>query len=251
MQQQQPATVAPPTIEYDVPLSAVVEIPEFQVRRRGLNTDTVKRYASILLGGGVLPLPKAVRAKHAGQFILIDGFHRIAAMRMNKHDSTDLEVIPCTFSSNEELRVLAFEANAQHGLPLTAAEHRDWFKAYIKANRFKKPNGKAKSLREIGREFGIPHTTVARRLERDFKRLYERWWGNEELSFTGKTGGLRKQEMTAADKIKTNFEESLTLINQLEALGSTRVSELRGELLQQAETIAEICKGKGYTLPDF
>jgi hypothetical protein len=237
-------------IELSVSLSDIVEIPLLQVRRKGLNTDTVKRYANILMNNGTLPHPKAVPGGH-GKFILIDGFHRVAAARMINQDCIDLEIVTGNITSHEELRVLAFEANAHHGLPLTPAEHRDWFKAYIKANRFKKPNGTSKSLREIGREFGIAHTTVARRLQEHFPRLFEKWWANEELSFTGKTGGLKTMEYNAAHKIEANFNDSLTLIRQLEALGSTKGPELRGEILRQAEEIAQMCRSKDYTLPDF
>ncbi len=242
------------TIERCIPLADIVELPPLLVRRRGLHEDTVKRYANLMRGYGPheespLPPPKAVRGHH-GKFILIDGFHRIAATRMIGRDWIDLEVITLTFKSDAELRLLAFEANAQHGLPLSAAEHRDWFKAYIKANRFKKPDGTPKSLREIGREFGISHTTVARRLQTHFPRLFERWYANEELSF--KTGGLLPMmERNAVRQIEQHFNESLALVIQLEALDSQKADELRGEILRQIEEVAQRCREKGYIDPEF
>lgn len=94
-----------------VPLRNLLLLPELSPRA-GLSEETVLRYMDSF---DALP-PIRVQA---GSLTVIDGFHRAeAAQRMG------LELVPVTEVSvpDEELRLAAGLANADHGQPLTRAE---------------------------------------------------------------------------------------------------------------------------------
>lgn len=88
--------------------------------RAGLSRATVAEYVEALKGGDVFP-PLSVVRDGAGADYLVDGFHRLAAMKRLGHTVVRCEVTSGDFSA--ALRA-ALGANAAHGLRRTNADKR-------------------------------------------------------------------------------------------------------------------------------
>ncbi|MBX3593548.1 hypothetical protein [Sphingomonas sp.] len=89
--------------------------------------------------------------------------------------------------SMDEAALWGYEANRKHGLPLSSAEQREMFRAYIKARKhWGRRRGQHKSYREMGEELGIPKSTLARWTQQDFPSVAR------ALAERHPTGGSRR-----------------------------------------------------------
>lgn len=104
-------------------------------------------------------------------YIVIDGWHRVAAARSLGKTQIEAEVVEMeTPGDLDEMRWLAVVGNLRHGQKLTNAEKRKAIGVYIKALQHRhlgprggRANGPFKTLREIGRELGGMHHETIRR----------------------------------------------------------------------------------------
>lgn len=145
---------------------------EFQIRTK-LCPNTRKRYAAAIKAGQELP-PLQV-ALVEGVPCLVDGYHRAAAMESLGLEKTYAIV---TKATRPEAIWMAAEANMNHGLQLKPRELREVFRVYIRTGRHKKGRGRLKSYREIAQELGRPHTTIRHWMEKDFKKLFNEYGGD-------------------------------------------------------------------------
>jgi hypothetical protein len=134
---------------------------EFQVRNN-LNKGAIGRYKEAYRFGHVLA-PVRV-ADVDGMLILIDGWHRVTALRELGELYVDAEIEPM---SRDEALWAASTANANHGVPLSRAEHLNVFKNYIATGRHIKGKGgftgtRYKSYRDMAGELPInrSHGTI-------------------------------------------------------------------------------------------
>jgi len=115
-----------------VVLSRLVRNPNLQVRRK-LDQATINRYVEVLKAGNEMPPIKVAIINEAP--VLIDGWHRVAAME--QLGLRDAEAI-VQQATEKEAFWLAAKANLEHGLPLKKSELREVFRAYVKARQHKK-----------------------------------------------------------------------------------------------------------------
>ncbi len=158
---------------YD-PLTGVVETlrvltrDDWQVRTR-LDPGTVARYRSVFKGGCSFPPIEIVAVD--GVWTLIDGWHRLAAAKLE-----DVLVLPATvvIAGPAEAAWLAAKANLAHGLPLKAREHRNVFRAFIRAGMHRKRKCFL-SYRDIAGALGgvRSHGTLWNWMKKDFPGIAE------------------------------------------------------------------------------
>ena len=136
-----------------LPIS-IVEIPQGYLPRTitQIHKPTVEEYARLMEEGEKFPPPR-VWKRPDGRYWLIDGVHRIEALRKIGRKEVEAEVVEGIDES--EYEVMAFRANLKHGLPLKREEKKQFlerlfFKGY-------KPT-------EIAKKTGIPLSTVRRYL---------------------------------------------------------------------------------------
>jgi hypothetical protein len=188
-----------------------------QVRRK-LDQGTIAKYASAYKAGTALP-PIKVAMVDGRVPTVIDGWHRIAALKRLNQIRVMAEVIPQV--SRQEALWLAAEANLRHGLPLTNAEVKNVFRAYMKARKHIKKGGRLKPLREIGRYLGKSHHTIANWMKKMFPKTYEQYQYDE--AGKGK-GGLNP---SGVGRVETPLETCERLLDAtlVAARGITRVDD--------------------------
>jgi len=212
-----------------ITLTQLTVSPEFQIRRK-MDPAFVARYENVIKSGGELPPVKV--AKVGEIFILVDGFHRVAARERLGEKAIKAEVIETT---RTEARWLAASANLQHGLPLKAAEFREVFRAYIKARRHIQGRGRLKTYREIGEEIGKPHTTIRNWMRKDYPEIFKRYAGDE--NFSGE-GGLHEMEAAQNPAVETGVAK---IAEFCEIYRQVSCAEARRELAEAfAETAREL-----------
>lgn len=218
--------------------------------RSKLNEATVADYARVYQDGEGLP-PITV-AMVDGVPLVVDGWHRVAALRHIGRDRVEAEVVE---ASKAEALYLAMMANLRHGLPLRQREKNKALRralgAYLRARKHLKGQGQCRSLREITADLGnhVSHNTVRKWLWEDHPRLAERWWGHDPLPSPGGDGPPQKPQVfspgnTCADSIS----------NALAAFQGVHNPVERGELIARMEEALEKMKEGGdwevYS-PDF
>ncbi|MYL24080.1 hypothetical protein GLV89_09850 [Halomonas alkaliantarctica] len=207
---------------------------EFQVRRR-LDPPTISRYENALKSGASLP-PVTV-AKVDGVFILVDGYHRVAARERLGEMVLEAKVIETT---REGALGMAATANLSHGLPLKNSEIREVFRMYIRARKHIVGRGKLKSYREIGQEIGKPKSTIHNWMRKDFPRIAQRYGGNEEFSGDG---GLQEMDTWSSPALKTGLEK---IREFREAYRSITCPEAKQELAKAFTETARDLLGDGW-----
>ncbi len=182
-----------------VPVDSLCLDPRFQMRMR-LDRGTVDRYAHVYSSGNTMP-PIRVAVVN-GAAIVVDGWHRVAALRRLGVRDTAAEVVT---TSIQEALWMAAQANLGHGLPLKPREVRKVFRAYVRAKKHRDDNGRLKSFRVIAGELGglVGYTTVRNWMRQDFPKIAAKYGqdGNAAggLREPGVTGSLYN---TAADNLR-------------------------------------------------
>lgn len=137
-----------------ISIAALSRDPAYQVRKK-LDEPTVRRYVGVYTSGKAMPPVKV--AKVNGVPVLVDGWHRVAALERMGAADVDAEV---TTMAKSAAIWTAASANMEHGKPLAKSEVREVYKRYMKTKQHKKADGSLKSYRDIGRELGQGHTTI-------------------------------------------------------------------------------------------
>jgi hypothetical protein len=167
----------------NIPIKDILRDEDFQVRK-SLNKTTINRYVSVYKSGKTMP-PVTVARINKG-LILVDGWHRIAALESLGRFEVSAKIIETTAA---DAKWLAAQANTEHGLQLKSSEVRKVFKAFMKAGKYKQGQGKPKSYRDIAKELGglKSHNTIRNWMRQDFPKIFKQY--NSEEPDRGQ-GGL-------------------------------------------------------------
>jgi hypothetical protein len=152
-----------------IKLSSLVINDAFQIRLK-LDSATIERYVQSYKAE--VPMPPIKVALVDGAAVLVDGWHRVAAMRRAGIGATEAVV---TQATNTEARWMAAEANLTHGLPLKAREVRHVFRAYVRARKHYDERGRLKSYRTIAKEIGRTNPTIRAWMMKDFPKIAARY----------------------------------------------------------------------------
>ena len=230
----------PSTEAVTVLIADLVRDGRLQVRSR-MDQRTVNSYARAMTMDREFP-PVTV-AHVGGALYLVDGWHRVAAVEVNKGETVEARVEVMTWA---EAQRVAFTANLEHGLPLRPAEKREVFRKYMKAGLWRNHQGRPKSSREIASDLAgmMTHTTVLNRIRADFPKLAKHWNG-EEVS--GWKGGLREVDLPdPTEDAKVRLREALAVSRGITCPGQ------RGELLEELERVRqEIEAARPWVAPMF
>ncbi len=223
----------------EVAIKDIVCSSDFQVRA-GLNARTVTNYTMAYKSGAVFP-PVTI-AKLDGKLILVDGFHRVEALKALGRESVRAEVVQ---TNREGAFKLAAGGNRTHGLPLKRHEVRRAFRFYMKGKQYLKGRSGHKSYEEIALELGGTRhlTTIRNWMHKDFpgtaQRLYSR--DGAEWEITGKRKLTQKERLTrTAYKALREFEK---------ASSSVQDPHERGCLIQEVEGLLQTLKQEGEYTP--
>ena len=137
--------------------------------RHSLNHDQVDTYRNNYLNG--IDMPPIEIARLGERYWVVDGFHRLAAMKRIS-PSYEVDCILLKGLSRDAIRWRAVEANMKHGLALTQDERRGGFNVFV-GQRMNRKTSRRKPLRECGPEdfmsyselgklFGISSKTAQR-----------------------------------------------------------------------------------------
>jgi len=154
---------------------------DWQVRNK-IDRSAVNDYKNTYKNGGKMPPIKV--ALVGGALRLVDGWHRLEALRLLGRSDVDAVVTPMTMS---EARWAAAIANFANGVRLKPKDIRNIFNAYITSRQHYKANGNLKSYRDIAADLNgrVNHRTVNRWMEVDHpkiaKAMSERYGGKEEM----------------------------------------------------------------------
>ncbi|MDR1492030.1 MAG: hypothetical protein LBT05_04835 [Planctomycetaceae bacterium] len=122
--------------------------------RATLNDEVVKEYAEAMEEGATFPAILVFYDEPNDQFILAEGFHRLAAhMRVKPNDMILAEQ---RLGDVEDARWASIAANQSHGLRRTNADKRNAIKL-----AFLHPKGCELSDRQVSKHIGVDHKTVS------------------------------------------------------------------------------------------
>lgn len=166
------------TRNLSVRTDSIVQNAMTQIRTKGVHSEVVKEYREAMRQGTELPPLTVVQVDPKDDergFILIDGWHRLRAMRELERDYADVVVLPET--DPNRYRWLAAKGNRSHGLRLTRADKREVFRAYIKAGEHRTGmigRNKIKSARQMAKELQgiVGDKQLAVWMQKDFPSVY-------------------------------------------------------------------------------
>jgi hypothetical protein len=212
---------------------------DWQVRGK-LDNAAVSRYKNIYKNGGTMP-PIRI-ALVAGTLRLVDGWHRLEALRLLGHDEVLADIVEMTLS---DARWAAASANLTHGLPLKSKEVRNVFNAYITSRQHYKANGRTKSYRDIAADLNgvVTYRTLNRWMEEDHpkiaKEMSSRHGGADKAHYHD--GGPPKVDCI------TPLQAALESLDNAIAEARAMSPEERRELLDYARRLL----GRLETLPQW
>lgn len=222
-------------------ISSLVQDKRFQART-SLNDAVVQRYALNYQNNAPFPPVKVAMVK--GAAVLVDGWHRVAALKSINRTTVEAEVFKATQS---DAVWMAMMANLSHGLPLKTRERtsalRKALTAYIKAKRHRK--GKEltslKSYREIADDFEgqVRHTTIRNWMIADHPDIAE-LMGDKEGKYGD--GGLQRND-EAADSFAVTAHDAIE--NALAAFQGVTCPISRGNLITKMEAALQRMKDGG------
>ncbi len=120
-----------------------------------LDEETVKEYVEAMERGDAFPSLRVFFDDVADQYILADGFHRLAAHL--KCFPNDPIAVTLEFGTVEDARWASIAANKDHGLKRTNADKRNAVQMALLH-----PKGASLSNRQIANHVGVAHDTVNR-----------------------------------------------------------------------------------------
>jgi ParB-like chromosome segregation protein Spo0J len=132
----------------NLPTAEIEADPALQPRVGGTDPEHVRELEE---SSAYWPPLSVVR--RADRYLLVDGFHRLAAAK-----NLNLVSVPVTVlepPDSDDLLALAFSLNAAHGRPLTLSDRRAYSSRLLQAHP-------ERSDQEIGRRAGLAQATVAK-----------------------------------------------------------------------------------------
>ncbi|RXH06299.1 hypothetical protein [Bradyrhizobium vignae] len=208
-----------------------------QIREKTTIPATVARYADAMRAADLADVPDTFppiivrmipRADGRGAVPeLIVGFHRVAAAMRAGRTWLMAEVVEAT---DAEARWISAQSNLTHGEPLRAKEHREVFRAYVRAGRCwhrdKRGKQRLKSSRDIAADLhGLrSHTTIVNWMRQDFPKLWKQMGG--EIAAPG------KDKLTDEEQSQRRRDDALQHLAQVESIARTLTDVWhRGEVL--------------------
>jgi ParB-like chromosome segregation protein Spo0J len=214
-----------------------------QVRRK-LNATAIAKYASIYKSGGSMTPVRVARIKGGGPLMLVDGWHRIAALKSLGRGRVEAEVFETT---TKGARWEAAKANLNHGVPLKGVEYRNVFKAYIHARQHRDAKGRLKSYRDIAAAIGgtRSYSTIRNWMIADFPTIAREMGGAEPA---GEGGLVAAPTRHPEDEV---LEAGLRgADNAAAAARSLRDPVRRGQLIDELTKALKLAQEGGpYELP--
>ncbi|MDB5409357.1 MAG: hypothetical protein JWL84_4269, partial [Rhodospirillales bacterium] len=207
--------------------------PDFQIRAR-LDGPTVARYANVIKAGNTMPPLKVALVD--GAAVLVDGFHRVAAMQQVGQTTAPAEVV---VADRQAALWLAAQANLANSLPLSAGDFRRVFQAFVKGGRVwngKPGRSTMKSYRQIADELGglKSYGTIRTWMKQDFNRVFHQMGGAPGYP---EAGGVKTDRPTSLLRVAlTSLEAALA------ASRGVTDPEARGRLIQGAEKTLQAMK---------
>lgn len=150
-----------------VRITDIAERADWQVRIK-INSTTVNSYRTIYKSHGTMDPVQLARVD--GALYLVDGWHRLAALRLLGRDEVEASIFDATM---HEAHWRAAIANTKHGLPLKRKELRNVFRAYIKSRQHRKHDGSIKSYRTMENDLGnlVVFATLRNWMKKDFSKI--------------------------------------------------------------------------------
>lgn len=211
--------------------------PDANQIRTALIPATVARYADAMRAADLADTPDSFppivvrmipRADGRGAVPeLIVGFHRVEAALRAGRTGLMAEVVEAT---DAEARWLSAQSNLTHGEPLKAKEHREVFRAYVRAgqcwHRDKRGKQKVKSSREIAADLhGLrSHSTIVTWMRQDFPKVWKQ--------MGGESAAPGKHTLTDEEQSQKRRDDALQHLAQVESIAKTLTDAWhRGEVL--------------------
>jgi hypothetical protein len=222
-------------------LADIVRSDDMQPRTK-TDPRVVERYRLAMSNGA--EFPPIVVARLNGTMVLVDGFHRVAAMSARGIHQTDADIRDV--ASWAEAHWLAFQANMTHGVPFKKAELRGAFGAYMKANRYVDERGHLKSYRVMATELGgvVSYSCLRRWMKKDFPRVFRKLSNSEDQPRAN--GGLVP---CASPQRMLTREAQRALDQAAAAIVGVTAPMSRAMLLHKAKSIVEALEGNPVEQP--
>lgn len=138
---------AEPPKKVTVQIADIALRQDWQVRQQ-LNEQRIWDYVTSYANGAAFPPVQLANIN--GAFVLVDGWHRLAALKKLGQETVEAFTVATT---EEEGRWEAAKANTTHGLSLKRSERRNVFRVYMDTGRYLRGRT-IKSYREIQRDLG-------------------------------------------------------------------------------------------------
>ncbi|MCK1491297.1 ParB-like nuclease domain-containing protein [Bradyrhizobium sp. 180] len=218
-------------------LADLIQPDANQIRKDGPIPSTVARYADAMRAADLADIPDGFppitvrmipRADGQGAVPeLIAGFHRVKAALRAERTWLMAEVVEAT---DAEARWISAQSNLTHGEPLRAKEHREVFRAYVRAGRCwhhdKRGKQRLKSSREIAADLhGLrSHATIVNWMRQDFPKLWRQ--------MGGQSAAPGKNMPTDEERSQQRRDDALQHLAQVESIARTLTDAWhRGEVL--------------------
>lgn len=155
---------------YSIPIIKIVVDESLQIRDKMLPWKIIEYRNKYLNGIEMKPL---LVAERGDGYVLIAGFHRLAALKMAGFHRADAVIIN---APQREWIWLAIESNLDHGIPLKASEIRKAFRMLIRTKGNVHENGKLMSYEEIAKKIGGAKSrqTIFNWMNEDFPEVAKR-----------------------------------------------------------------------------
>jgi hypothetical protein len=208
------------------PIAIAAILEEDELRPRALlQHDVVTEYAQRMKAGDVFP-PALVYIIN-DQYWLVDGYHRVAAAKVN-----NLESIVCEIRSGTLLDAawMGYASNRQHGLRRSNADKR---RSVLRA--LVHPKGQKLSDRQISRHCGVHHDTVGR-WRRELQRAGRIRHINERISVRGSSSYVQRIDgITRSNAARSSAASGMTgALSRVSTSNSESESDGCPALLTQA-----------------
>ena len=237
----------------EIPIRDIIIRPEvFQVRLDELRKDVVRDYMSAYQRGDSMPPVRVADLK--GVYYLIDGFHRMEALRWLHREEVAAEIIPV--KNEKEARWLAVKFNSIHGLRLTGKDRAKAFDIFIKAKGHLVDGKKGcfKSLRDMEKDFKLcSHVTIGNYLKKHYPSIYY------SLNVHTPEDEEGNGKEFPGEKPTYNFSREQSLLNFLRevyqevptlgAVAKRRIKDICGELISRIEKANEDDSSKDLGIP--
>lgn len=224
-----------------IPINGILIDGDLQIRNE-VYTYKVEQYAQAYKNGAVFP-PVEVGKKGNG-FVLIDGFHRLGALKKIRADVVEAVV---TDEPESEWKWIAAKRNLVHGKPLTKDEILNAFRAYMNAGKYMNKYSRAlKSYREIAADLMIvKHTTLWYWMKKYYPEVSEMLRDKDNLYGAMEGKKVKDDSDETIEKITASLEFALAMSKTLDGNGVAR-----GKVIEKAQEVLELMKQQGaWVLP--